>query len=331
MHSRLALSSLLGGLLLAFSPAVSAQPSPGDKVKADQLFREGREASRRGEHTRACALFAESQRIDPTAGTLLNLADCSEKLEDFFAARTHLLTALERLKPTDARVALAKERISALEAKLPKLHLRMPATIPAGGRLELDGKEIPPQSQDLVLPAGGHDLVAISKDARRKAVRVQLEQGRTTEIPVEWPAPPPPPASAAPTASAGPLASGPPAPPSAFVGDSAGSWRRPVGFALGGVGVASLLGAAALALVVIPSKKSTVDKECGTAAGFVDPKACTSRGASAAEDGRTWATVFNVGLGLGVVGLGAGAYLVLSAPAPGTRTGATSLGLGGQF
>jgi hypothetical protein len=332
------LASLLGFLLLSGVARVSAaQPTPKDKDKADQLFREGRMATARGEHARACALFAESQRLDPTAGTLLNLADCSENLGDLWAARTHLLAALDRLKASDDRVPLAKERVARLGAKLPKLRLLLPASIPAGARLELNGKEIALDGElELVLPAGGHDLAAISEDAQRKVLRVQLEQGRTLELAVTWPAPPaapptaaPPSASAAaPAASTGPLATAPTPLPT---GESGGSWRRPAGFTLGGVGVASFVGAAVVALVLIPGKQQLVDENCGSRAGFSDPKACNARGASAAQEGRTWARVFNLGLGLGALGLGAGAYLVLSAPAPGGRAGATSLGLGGRF
>src|SRR5512140_3616222 len=56
--------------------ATTPPPVQRDPARAEQLFREAREAMSRGENERACRLFAESNALDPADGTLANLAMC---------------------------------------------------------------------------------------------------------------------------------------------------------------------------------------------------------------------------------------------------------------
>ena len=68
-------------LLASGSPA-GAQPAPlgNDRVAAEALFDEGRNLVAAGKIAEACPKFADSQRLDPSPSTLLNLASCWEKL-----------------------------------------------------------------------------------------------------------------------------------------------------------------------------------------------------------------------------------------------------------
>src|SRR5262249_43356511 len=63
--------------LLVAAPLARAQ---SNKVAAEALFEEGRRLMSEGKVADACPKFADSQSLDPSPGTLLNLASCYEKM-----------------------------------------------------------------------------------------------------------------------------------------------------------------------------------------------------------------------------------------------------------
>ena len=62
--------------------------------------------------------LAESERIDPSNGTLLNLVLCEERLGKVASAWLHTKELLERLPANDARRPIAERRFAALSARL---------------------------------------------------------------------------------------------------------------------------------------------------------------------------------------------------------------------
>jgi len=86
-------------------------------AKAEALFRNAKDADARGDLTMACAGFAESQRLDPAVGTLLNLADCEARSGWADDARAHYEDARSQMTPGDARRQFATDQISLLSSK----------------------------------------------------------------------------------------------------------------------------------------------------------------------------------------------------------------------
>ncbi len=117
--------ALAGAALVAAGLAFCAFPVPafaeGDPAVADALFRKGREAAEKGDWATACPKFAESQRLDPAPGTLLNLADCEEHTGQLATSYEHFKTAVETMAPNDDRIPFAKQHMAAVEKKVPHL------------------------------------------------------------------------------------------------------------------------------------------------------------------------------------------------------------------
>ena len=69
------------GLSLFTAQVASAQTGgAGNRAAAEALFNEGRKLAASGKYADACPKFEASQKLDPGLGTLLNLAECYEKI-----------------------------------------------------------------------------------------------------------------------------------------------------------------------------------------------------------------------------------------------------------
>ena len=94
-----------------------------DPVTAEALFRAGRAAMDAGNPKEACARFAESQRLEPAGGTLLNLGECHEALGELASAWQAYVEASELLK--DDRRTYALKKRGELEPRLARVELRV--------------------------------------------------------------------------------------------------------------------------------------------------------------------------------------------------------------
>lgn len=143
LHSpRAAATALvLATQLLVPCLAVADEPAPPPNeprpALAEALFQEARDLVAQGKPELACPKFAESQRMDPATGTLLNLAACHEstgKLASAWSEFNEALSAAQRDGRED-RVRFAKDHIHALENKVAHVTIRVPAT---GGDVPLE-------------------------------------------------------------------------------------------------------------------------------------------------------------------------------------------------
>ena len=162
-------------------PLARAQTSPStSKPIAEELFSQGREAMREGRYAEGCKKLTESQRLDPAAGTLLNLAVCHE-LEGKPAtawAEYSELVALARKEGQPERERIAVERMNELSSKLSYVTLAMPSapTVP-GLSVMLDGVPLGLTVLDSAIPIDPGSHVVEARAPGRQTLR------RTFEIP----------------------------------------------------------------------------------------------------------------------------------------------------
>lgn len=285
--------------------AVRAQPS--DRAAAEALFRAGRQANASGDYATACQRFEESNRLDPAVGTVFNLANCREKLGQLASAWQRYQEAIQKLPPGDERIAIASARAAALEARLPRLTLTLPADAPKGSIILKDGIELGSGSLGVELPVdpGEHVLVVRAPEHEDATTSVTLSEGEKRTLELELG---PPHAKAAPAAPPGQERSSaavkfyaPPSPPEA---EQRSSPQRTTGIVVASVGVAGL----AVSLVsgaLVLSKKNTVEDNCVN-------KRCTQDGLDAGDSGRTLSAVSTVAFITGAAALGTGIVLVLT-------------------
>ena len=106
--------------------------SDTDKAMAQSLFDAGRALMSEGKTDAACPKFEESDRLDPSAGTLLNLGKCYEALGRTASAWAAYKRTVTVGKSTgqSRQVDAALEFIDAIEPKLSKLVVDFHSTEP---------------------------------------------------------------------------------------------------------------------------------------------------------------------------------------------------------
>jgi hypothetical protein len=296
--------SVVGLVGLVSLEAVADERRPLD---AEALFEQARNAADAGSYASACPKFAESYRLDPTPGALLNLADCEEHLGHVATAWLNFRKAAEVLAPTDSRLPIAKQKVAALEKRLSRLAIRLAPNAPAGTLVKRDGEEITNAILGVAVPTdpGKHVVTVTAPGLREQRYEVAVAEGVSIEFTAEAfanGAPASAPASAPSTSPSTSLALTPPGQ------DDRGDLRT-YGFIAGGIGAAGLL-AGLVTRGLALGKKGSIADHCDA------NKLCDQTGLDAVSAADTLQTVSTVSLLVGVAGLGTGAYLILSNPKP---------------
>ena len=207
---RLSARGLVVLVLILLAPCIArAEPTPAERALATSLFRAGRALLAEGRFAEACEKLAESQRIDPGGGTLLNLAICHEQLGAVATAWTEFNESLAlalRENRTD-REDLAREHLASLESRVPKLVVVLADGAAVEGLVvSVDNLTLRAAALGTAVPVDpGRHIVSARAAGRvsfERSIDVSLGQVATVEItPLELlPAPPAPDATPAPPA-----------------------------------------------------------------------------------------------------------------------------------
>jgi hypothetical protein len=287
-------SVLFGAASLAAGGTVAAAE---DLVaRANALFDEGKKLLDAGEIASACASFAESQRLAPRGGTLLNLGLCHEREGKLLDAFRELAAALEVAKKegrTD-REPLATSHLAAVDAKLSWLVLVPPPNVKEEDvSFAVDGTHVE-NSGAVPVESGEHVVAASASGFRAREAKVAVgaaPERRTVRIEaLEALAPAAPAAAVASVPSPG--------------ADQAAPHKRGSRALRTAALVTGITGAVACIAtgVFAVERRSVVSGHCSD-------KVCDDDGLAAGSTGRTLAIASTAAFAVGAIGFGGWLFL----------------------
>jgi hypothetical protein len=149
--------------LAAIAIVLAAAPAFADKAAADAAFEEAKRLATAGNLAEACPKFEVSYNEDPQVGSLLNLADCHERLGKLATARAEFHTAIELAhQRKDARESYARDRASKLDPRVAHFVMHRRAGID-GLHVKLDERDVTAMVDvDVPIDAGHHVIATTS-------------------------------------------------------------------------------------------------------------------------------------------------------------------------
>lgn len=306
-------------LALTLAPAARAQqPSPSDLSLAKALFEDGRKALAEGRVDAACAKLAQSYRLDPALGTLLNLAVCHEKQGRTATAWGEFNTAAEiaAKNKESKRRDFAAAQAADLGARLARLVVRY-AGPTAGLSVRLDGREVGAAVIGTAMPLdpGEHRLEISAPGKRAFTAAVKLAPGPSTES-IEVPAlaaeaapPPVAPPPVAPPPVAPPVAAPKGAPPKGAPPKGAGrsTPRLAAGVAVGAAGIAGVVVGSIFGVRTFQKRSDALAHGCDDVS-----LTCKEPGYTEQLDAHHAATISTVAFALGLTAAAAGVVLIVT-------------------
>ena len=280
------------GITLLAAAAARADGA-GETAAAQALFDEGRRLMTEGNFAAACPKLESSQKLDPGAGTLLNLATCYEKNGQTASA---WVTYQDAAAASGERHPDWAERARAGAAALAPILSRLTVTVPTkvdGLEIRRDGSVLDDATWGAPIPVdpGPHVIEASApgKTAFRRTIDVAPGGARATIV-VKL--------EAAGVAPGSPVGSG-------------GSGLRIAGASIAGAGVVSLAVGAVFGFVALGRRDDAASSnDCTT-----DLKTCNAVGGAKVDDARSAATISTVTLALGAGLAVGGMVLFFVAPA----------------
>lgn len=275
---------------------------PENQVLAQSLFDDAVALMRDGRYVEACPKFAESHRLDPAGGTVINLAYCLEKqkkLASAYAAYSDAVSFAIR-DGRKEREATARERVQAIAPLLSRIAVRVEGPSQLEGlEVFLDGTALRPAAWGgSPVDPGTHRVRATAPGHREWVETLTVDaEGQTREVVV----PVLPLLPAAPTVVPPPVVL--PVPPPVDE-RPVSSWRRPAAIVSFGVGGAALgVGLVTGALAI--SRHNASNRDCPAGR-------CTQAAVDAEAAANTFAWIANVSFAAALVGGGLGAYFLLT-------------------
>jgi len=301
-------------LCLVLFAVTLVRPAAANTAVAEALFEDGRRLLDEGKLDEACAKFAESQRLDPGTGTLLNLASCYEKADRLASAWATWLEAAASAKAAgqDDREAHARSQADNLKAKLATLSIVLDSSErPEGLVITRDGD---PQNLAVLgtavpLDSGTYRVEASAPGYRTWGRDVTLIDGQTRTLAI----PALQPDSAAPVTGAAPIVAVAPSdqqdPLEQSDSRARGSGLKTWGYVLGGAGLVGLTVGTVFGVKAISKNKQSYDY-CDS----FNTNQCSATGVNLRGEAEDAAVVSTVFIAVGAAALATGVVLFIAAP-----------------
>jgi len=278
-------------------------PSAKEVEEAKKKFFEGMDLESQGKWGEALKRFTDVGKVRMTPQVRFHIALCEEHegmlleaLRDFEVAESDAKAS----KPMVETVAKeAPEHAAAIKGKIPKLKIKLPTDV-ENIAVTVDGQAVDAKGSDEVsLNPGNHKVEATADKMHPYTQDVKLEESESKTVNVKFvplegkkdDGEPPPPDKKDDTPKTT-TDSGPPIP----------------ALVVGGVGVASLIGAGVFYLLR-NGEKNKLDND-----GLCSGLSCSPDAQETIDKGKTYNTLTNVFAIVGVVGVAAGVVLYVTAP-----------------
>ncbi|HEX6764569.1 MAG TPA: hypothetical protein VF103_03805 [Polyangiaceae bacterium] len=297
-------------------PLARAQAT--NKALAEELFREGQTLVEAKRFSEACPKFAESQRLDPGTGTLLNLAACHEgegKLASAWTEYSEVVTLATRDNRPD-RVSYAEERLKAIQPQLARLTVEVSSESDVPGLVvELDGAPVGRAALGVAVPVdpGTHTVEAKAPGKQPWQTTVDISAGASNKS-VTVPS-----LVDAPQTTAGPTGAAKEEGDKSSKPADDGSTQRLIAYTLGGAGVVGLGIGTAFGLSAISKNKKSNSEGCSG-------NECSPEAAEIRKEARSAGTASTIAFAAGGALLAAGVVVYFTAPSAGP-TNERKLGL----
>jgi hypothetical protein len=314
-------TALLVALAVVSAHVLVAAPARAgnDMAAAEALFHDARRLLADGKLAEACQKFAQSQELDPSSGTLLNLALCHEEQGLTASAWAEFLAAarLAKAQQRPDREEEARRRAEALAPKLSYLTITVEAPV-EGLVVRRNGEQVPAGEIGTKLPMdpGSYEIVATAPARAEWRLVVRLDPGggfrEIVVPPLEAKETPNPPEE---------RAEPPRGPDGGTVGAGAEEAPEPtptLGYTLVGLGTAALVTGTVFGILALGSH-SDAKSDCPTL------RDCSPETMEARDRAGTQATIANIGIGAGLLGVGVGAVLILTS-GPSERDSRAAIG-----
>lgn len=300
----LTLSAFVFAAALAAPPlfaqgASIEEATPAQKKTAQDGFKKGAAAQKKGNHEEALAAFKESYGAVASPNThlmmarsLVELGRLEEAYVEYEQTVAEAKAAAEKDKKYEQTTEQAEKELSDVRGKIALITLEVTGA-GEGDRVTVRGREIAQSEWSKPIPVmpGSVRVELVTAAGKESVQEVNAEAGGAHTV------------TLAPPSDAAPAAAQAEGQAEAKLDTSGGTDLRTWAYVAGGVGIAGMATFAVFG-VMNNSKHSDLEEQCNNG---VCPKAAEDD----ADTGRTYQTIANVGLVVGVVGLATGTVLFL--------------------